>query len=101
MSSVGSMSSPRFENVALSSLVDAARIGRKSPTAAAMTTTVAQFNRVFMAFDISSAVVMLTQSIPGGAGNVVGPLTSTTDAPRALAASAVAYPIFPEDRLAI
>ena len=36
---------------------------------------------------------------PGGAARLTGPLTSTTLAPASRAASATAYPIFPELRL--
>ena len=38
---------------------------------------------------------------PGGSGTLTGPLTSTTSAPAAAAAPAIAWPCLPEDRLAM
>ena len=47
---------------------------------------------------ISSAVTTCLTSTPKGASSAVGPETSVTLAPRFRAASAMAYPIFPDDR---
>ena len=55
--------------------------------------------RLLRALVISSAVSTGTTSTPFGTGSLVGPVTRTTCAPLALAASAIAYPIFPEERL--
>jgi hypothetical protein len=74
-------------------------VGRKSATAAAMMTVSLQENRLMTALRISSAVVTGHNSTPAGGVRAVGPETSRTSAPRACAASASAYPIFPEDRL--
>ncbi len=48
---------------------------------------------------ISPAELTQTRSTPKGASRWVGPLTRTTRAPASAAASATAYPIFPELKL--
>src|SRR5690606_36981423 len=48
---------------------------------------------------ISAAVVTRSTVTPGGESSAVGPLTNVTRAPRCAASRAIAYPIFPEDRL--
>src|SRR6516225_8596630 len=48
---------------------------------------------------MSSALRTSTRSTPLGVSSAVGPVTSTTFAPRRAAARATAYPIFPDDRL--
>src|ERR1051326_2363787 len=63
-----------------------------------MITAVDHARRVDRAFIISSAVSTGTTSMPFGVGIAVGPVTRTTWAPLAWAASAMAYPILPEDR---
>ncbi len=77
----------------------AACLGRKSATAAAITTTSASA-RAVTASSICSAVSTGTTSTCGGAGSSTV-LTSTTRAPRAAASDAIAYPCLPELRLAI
>ena len=69
---------------------EAGCVGRKSATAAAMITVVDQARRMDNAFNISSAVATDTTSTPLGVGNAVGPVTRTTWAPLAWAASATA-----------
>jgi hypothetical protein len=56
-------------------------------------------NRLHTASAISCAVVTDTNSTPFGAVSDVGPLTSVTSDETAKAASAMAYPIFPDERL--
>ena len=46
-------------------------------------------------------VPRITKITPAGGMRAVGPLTSTTSAPRSRAADAMAYPIFPDDRFEI
>ncbi len=58
-------------------------------------------NRLHTASAISCAVVTGTNSTPFGAVRHVGPLTSVTFDETANAASAMAYPILPDERLEI
>jgi hypothetical protein len=48
---------------------------------------------------ISCAVLTRVSATPAGTITDVGPDTSVTSAPRRRAASAMAYPILPEERL--
>jgi hypothetical protein len=72
--------------------------GRKSATAAAMTSTSAAGSAAATASRICSAVSTRTSSTPTGAGSAEGPEISVTSAPRRQAAAASAYPIRPEER---
>ena len=65
-------------------------VGRKSATAAAMITVVDHARREDSTFIISSAVATKTTSMPFGCCKAVGPVTRTTCAPLAWAASAIA-----------
>ena len=98
MSGVGSSTISGTPSCFLS-LPGAACFGRKSATAAAITTTSASA-RAVTASSICSAVSTGSTSTPGGAGSSTV-LTSTTRAPRAAASDAIAYPCLPELRLAI
>src|SRR5258706_13168436 len=98
MSGVGSNSSTPLNEPFLIFFV-AVLVGRKSQTAAAMMHTSTALNRPHTAFAISSAVVTETSSTPLGGVSAVGPLTSTTCDETAAAASAIAKPIFPDERL--
>ncbi len=72
--------------------------GRKSATAAAMTATSTPAARSQTASAISWAVSTVISAARGGAGRLEVE-TSVTSAPRAAASAAIAYPIFPEERL--
>ena len=74
------------------------RLGRKSATAAVMTTTVLAGRSLKTAARISSAVSTGVSSAAPGGVIEVEPLTSSTPAPRRSAASASAYPMRPLDR---
>ena len=74
--------------------------GRQSATAAANTATSAG-SAFSTASSICCAVSTRTTETPGGSGSVTGPLTSATSAPAAAAAAAMAWPCFPDERLAM
>ena len=81
------------------SLVAAAFSGRKSATAALITTTSASAASASIAVRSSSAVPTGTTRTPNGTGRSTFAATSTTSAPRAAATRASAQPCLPEDRL--
>ena len=83
----------------LPSLRSAATLGRKSATAAAITTTSAEAARAITSASISAAVSTRTTSTPGGSGRSAAAVTSTTDAPRPAASTATASPCLPDERL--
>ena len=76
-----------------------ARCGAKSATAAAMTrmSAVGAWRRI--ASRIAAAVVAVSVSTPRGGVTLIAPATRVTAAPRSRAASAIATPIFPLERL--
>ncbi len=80
------------------SLRSPAALGRKSATAAAMTMTSAPAARASTAASMSAAVSSRITSAPGGPGPSAE-VTRVTWAPRAAAASAMAWPCLPDDRL--
>ena len=73
--------------------------GRKSAGAAAWMTTSLPSARESTASHSSAQETMGTNSTPAGAGRETGPETSVTVAPRSRAASAMAKPILPVERL--
>ena len=78
----------------------AARVaGRWSATAAAITTTRAPSACSSTARASSSADTTSTTSTSAGRGSSTGPEMSVTRAPRSRAASAIAYPMRPEEGL--
>jgi len=79
----------RHRAVALD-LLFAAAFGRKSATAAVLMITVLWGKNFKTAASISSAVSTRVVSAASGAAIAVGPLTSSTRAPRRSAASAIA-----------
>ena len=97
MSAVGSSTTWGTPSAFLS-LRSAAAAGRKSATAAAMTTMSQSSARASTACSISAAVSTRTTSTPAADGRGVV-VTSVTFAPRAAASSASAWPCLPEDRL--
>ena len=76
-----------------------ARAGAKSATAAAMTRMSAPGAARRTASRIAWAVVASTTVTPRGGVTLIAPAIRVTDAPRSRAASAMAAPIFPDDRL--
>jgi hypothetical protein len=72
--------------------------GRKSATAAAMTSTSASGRCSATAEAISAAVSTRTTRAPTGGGRWEGPETTTTSAPLRHAAAATSYPMRPEER---
>ena len=72
---------------------------RKSPTAAAITSTSHPANASRQAASISAAVRTRTREALSGASTSMGPATSVTAAPRASASRATATPMRPLDRL--
>ena len=77
----------------------AALVGRKSPTAAAMTRTSHASKRLRAASASSEAVSTSTYSIPAWRGSPTLAATQVTAAPRRAASSATAKPMRPEERL--
>ena len=75
--------------------------GLQSETAAAITkASLFSHSLVITAF-ISKAFSIFKVWTPTKSGNAVGAVTRVTDAPLFLAASEIAYPIFPEERFPI
>ncbi len=85
-------------NVSFLIFCDAADSGRKSATAAAITTASAVSAASATAPIISFAERTRTVRMNGGSGNRVGPATRVTSAPNRRAATAMANPILPLDR---
>ena len=99
MSSVASRSSSKPPLPSRWIFSPAARLGRKSAGAAAMTSTSVESNSRPRASASSAAVSTSTRRTPGGAGSETLAATRVTSAPRRAARSARASPIRPEERL--
>ena len=76
-----------------------ARAGAKSATAAAITRMSAPGAARITASRIAWAVVASTTVTPRGGVTLMAPAMRVTDAPRSRAASAIAVPILPDERL--
>ena len=97
MSTVGSSSMAGTPSDFLS-LTPEGLTGRKSATAAAMTTASAPRASICTAAAISAAVSTATTRAPAGARSLTV-VTSTTSAPRATASAAIEAPCLPDERL--
>ena len=73
--------------------------GRKSATAAAITSVVDHGKLLDVCASIAAAVTVSIRSTPYGVASADGPATIRTAAPRRHAARAIANPILPDERL--